>query len=352
MKNKKPIGIFITDTHYKSDNIEEVNSVLFQAVDLAKELGVPLFHGGDWFTDRVGRTLKELNAMFDFLSYASSLSVQIFTIPGNHDKTDLNDEKSYLDIFSNFWNFTVVKSIRKFSLSNKVSITLIPYFKDNYNEYLETALSRIKSKDINVLLTHTAIDGVKNNDGSQVSNIRKTTKFRGFDLVLVGHYHNFQSFENIVYFGSARPENFGEDNNKGVLVLYNDGDFDRKALDFIKYETIKIDLSKVNKPIVKIRSLLKVWDVETLKKTKVRVVLNGVTTKHRDWYMNEFRPRLKGFRVDFKQLPSHKVADTEIKDSDLPTLDQNTSFSEKLEKFLTDNPNFPPSVYDELIKYL
>jgi DNA repair exonuclease SbcCD nuclease subunit len=101
----------------------------------------------------------------------------------------------------------------------------LPYFPEDtiYKSKLLSIIDKVnvrcKSKQ-NVLITHASISGVKNNDGSAVENELKSKLFDCFDLVIVGHYHNQSKVgKNIHYIGSAMPQNFGEDNDKGFIIL-------------------------------------------------------------------------------------------------------------------------------------
>ena len=57
--------------------------------------------------------------------------------------------------------------------------------------------------------------------------------FKAFDKVFVGHYHDRKTIEgtSIEYIGASRQHNFGEDEEKGYTVVYEDGNYD-----FVKNE--------------------------------------------------------------------------------------------------------------------
>src|SRR3989304_1387332 len=127
---KKPLAIFITDTHYTNNNVDEVNNVLVQCLQLALQLKVKkIFHGGDIFTLRTGQSLTVLLAFHNFLSLLSEYDIEMYAIGGNHDKTDLDSEDSYLDVFSNYPNFRVIRDGQIIKLG-AFSLSLLPYFKE------------------------------------------------------------------------------------------------------------------------------------------------------------------------------------------------------------------------------
>ncbi len=273
----KPIGIAITDTHSDKDNIREVNDVLFQCLDLAEELGVKyIFHLGDIFTNRTGQGLRVLLAVRRWIKAAHKKGIIICFIAGNHDKTDLDSLDSYLDVYDTFENVVVFRK-GDFIIVKGVLLAFLPYFKENgaYPKRLAKLVSKIAEIDRDVkckiLLTHIAVDGVKNNDGSPVENELTAKSFKAFDDVLIGHYHNRSEVGNLTYIGSGLPHNYGENNDKGFTILYSDGSFDFQRSKFSKYLKFPIDLGKKKAK----KQMQKVLDLHGDSEHHVRVMLRG-----------------------------------------------------------------------------
>ena len=55
MQNGNVVGIFITDTHLKKDNVDLNKSIWKQAFNYSLEYNCPLFHGGDIFDSRTSQ---------------------------------------------------------------------------------------------------------------------------------------------------------------------------------------------------------------------------------------------------------------------------------------------------------
>lgn len=253
----KPIAILITDVHIDKDNIPETLSVMRQSIDLAIHEGTDrIFFLGDMFTTRTGQGLQVLLAQQTWLREAEERGVSIYAIAGNHDKTDQDAEESYLDVV--FKGFSTHKVFRK-ETTVEIDGSLccfLPYFKEDgsYPKRLSNLVSRAEKSKLKrrFLFTHIAVDGVKNNDGSLVENSLKEDQFDYFNSVFVGHYHNrSQIGDNIYYIGSPRPKDFGEDNEKGFVVLYPD-DHEHRLASFKKFIKINIDLNKDKGSIEKI----------------------------------------------------------------------------------------------------
>jgi DNA repair exonuclease SbcCD nuclease subunit len=85
----------------------------------------------------------------------------------------------------------------------------------------------------NVLVAHLDIIGFLMPNGFRAITGFKIEDFKGFDLVVTGHYHRHQFRDNIVYIGSPYQTNFAErDQEHGFLVL----DTDNITWEFIEYK--------------------------------------------------------------------------------------------------------------------
>jgi exonuclease SbcD len=250
---KKPIALILTDTHLKEDNIELVQSIWTQATTKCQELGIKtILFGGDFFTSRKAQSLTVLKAAQSIFESIKYCGIDLIGLSGNHDKVDATSTQSYLDVFEDYFKL-LAKEYAYVQLSNDVVVHLIPYFKED-SEIFSDQLGKsihgavdVKSNSldcINILLTHIAISGVKNNDFSVVENILQPNNFNHFDSVLIGHYHNQSKVgDHIYYIGSAFQANHGEDENKGFTILYDDGTHDFIQSTFPKYIQVKLDIT-------------------------------------------------------------------------------------------------------------
>jgi len=105
---------------------------------------------------------------------------------------------------------------------------------------------------------------VRNNDGSIVEGDVEESYFDSFDLVASGHYHDWSEIgENIVYFRSAYQANFGEDDNKGFTVVYDDCSLEYIQSKFPIYRKIIIDMNDTES-MIEVAALPKVDVTESL----------------------------------------------------------------------------------------
>jgi exonuclease SbcD len=231
------IGL-ISDIHIKDSRIAEIEAAFKRCIGLLKF--DTLFILGDIFDSRKSLTFESLQCFHRLLGYAKDKKVII--IPGNHDKISYQSKESYLDIFRHYPNVTLYDDLATISIEGW-SIYLLPFFDEK--TVLIERLDLIKDvPEKSILLTHIAIDGVRNNDHSPVSGILSRNIFKEFNKVLVGHYHNRQEFDNVLYMGSFIPKDFSEDELKGLTVFYENGTIEQFPLSDKKYLTIDIDLEK------------------------------------------------------------------------------------------------------------
>lgn len=279
-QTKIPVALILTDTHLHKNNVELVKDIFKQAIDLCKTLKINfIFHLGDFFTSREAQPLHVLDEAQDILMMVEEAKIGLDITDGNHDKVDLESNKSYLRIFYHNVTHKIDDVCNSFWYVNnksfeKLNFIWVPYFKENgsYLKKLEEATKLIRKDKQNILLTHISINGVQNNDGSAVENVVKQELFKKFDKVLVGHYHQQQNINNIYYIGSAYQANFGEDEAKGFTIMYDDGSHDFIQSKFPKYIKEKIDIDDKN-------ALKKFEKQYTNSKDHVRVVLTGDKTK-------------------------------------------------------------------------
>lgn len=250
MKNK-PLAIFITDDHCSDKSYELVIDIHRQVRKKAIELRLSeVFHGGDLIDSRKAQSLTVLKAIAQICREYEQDGIELNVIPGNHSKPDYESEDSFLDVFDLFPAFNL---IRDYGLWQKGDtwIHMVPYFKEDttYSKYIDPVIDSAEEFDDkkHVLITHIAVRGVMNNDGTEVENDVTSNKFKCFDKVLIGHYHNAQTIgDNIVYTGSTHQHDFGEDLDKGMIVINDDLTLKQIKLDVPIYNNNVIDLNAIS----------------------------------------------------------------------------------------------------------
>lgn len=251
---KEAIGILINDPHLDKDNGKLVKYIFSQLINLCIDYGTDrIICGGDIFTNRSGQPLSCLTDWKEILQMIEEAEMEIHLIPGNHDKTDSDDEKSYLDVYSERCVHLYRSGSRR--IIGGVVLAFIPYFKDEkwleeFEKIEEEIEENYKDGDIDesypkILITHSGFDGVLNNDGTAVKSLIKPSMFENWTKVLIGHYHNASKLaDNVIYTGSAYQNNYGENiTDKGFTVIFDDGSTKFIPSKFPKYIKEVIDVN-------------------------------------------------------------------------------------------------------------
>lgn len=246
---KSALTVISNDWHITSTNTEQIIDLISQKIKVAREYQITtLICLGDVFQSRQAQPLSTLKCFEQILSLIDEAGMILYCISGNHDKTDYSSSDSFLDQFQWHPTLNLIRNYSQISIDSEGTIMhFIPYFEE------ETWLTKLDKvfytkgvKDI--LMSHQALTGSVNNDGSSISNSLKPSLFKNFDKVFLGHYHNKQQIgKNIYHLPSIQANNFGEDNDKGFTVLFDDGSHELITSKFPEFHTIKIDLDKVSK---------------------------------------------------------------------------------------------------------
>lgn len=227
-KHYYPCILMLNDIHISKDNIHEFELNWKEAISICVKQGIKLIAiGGDLFMSRSSQTLDTLLAIHDAFIEAEKAGITIFLINGNHDKVNQEAIRGYCHVFDQHRNVCVGDD--HIAIADKENwnfiLHLIPYFPENgsFTERFEKLKNKIISPDRkNYLYLHEGINGALQQN---TDNELPPVLFREFDRVFVGHYHNRNIIANtnIEYIGASRQHNFGEDEEKGYTILFNDG---------------------------------------------------------------------------------------------------------------------------------
>lgn len=227
----KPSALLLNDIHCGIEYLSEFEANWKEALDVCTENGIcRIILGGDLFQSRASQSIPILKAIQKFLYEVKRNNILITIIPGNHDKQDSEDTFSYCHIFRDIDNVAVVDEYCKINISDSVFLHCLPYFPEN-----GSALRRIESIDVvegalNILYCH---QGIRGGLSKASDDELPTSIFEKFSQVLVGHYHDRNTIEgtNIQYIGASRQATYGENEEKGYTILYDNGE-----TEFVKNE--------------------------------------------------------------------------------------------------------------------
>lgn len=240
-----PKIIVSTDWHLKPSNLEEIYKLQEQEVQEANKLGITSHVWlGDIFDSRISQREETLRTFTKIIELYNTFGHKVYCVPGNHDKSNYDSETSFLDSFKYHPNFVLIDQLDFYQI-NGINCYFLPFFS---NEIWLDKISNQQEQDHknHILFTHIAFQGSRNNDGSLVESTIKSSMFENWGMVYSGHYHDFQELtENVIHLGSLTQNNFGEDENKGFWVIYDDLSYDLIPSQGKSYKKLTIDLQTI-----------------------------------------------------------------------------------------------------------
>jgi len=209
--------IATSDLHGNLKNLEPFKIVVRRALTEARKHQCPFFIGGD-----LNDTKAILRAEFvqflieSFLEYSD---VQIIVLVGNHDLVNHHSNIEHsLEFLKNLPNVKVIDTSQEvFS-----GWYAIPYH--HRNEDILEQLQIAKDKGYRKILFHQGIMGAKQSEYILDKSSISLEDLKGFDKVLTGHYHSYQTLGNAVYLGSPFSVSFAEANQDKFIWLVEDNE--------------------------------------------------------------------------------------------------------------------------------
>ncbi len=252
MSQKSPCALLINDIHISKDNISEFQKNWDEALSICKERGIDdLVIGGDLWQSRSAQTLDVLLAVRQAINKAREANIFLTIAEGNHDLVDQESLLGYSHIFDGYDGVSVAGDYITLEYKN-VNLYVMSYFPENgsFTKRLEQLIKdyEVGNNDfVNVLYCHQGIRGGLSQPGEDEL---PTKIFQPFDAVLVGHYHDRKVVPGtkIEYIGSSRQHTFGEDEEKGYTILYDDGSYEFiKNQVNIRFKNMEVDYTKLDK---------------------------------------------------------------------------------------------------------
>lgn len=270
MKTKKPIFIIFNDAHLGVGNEQEVVKSVIHMLDYATTHSIEnIIFAGDLFHSRKHQEESVLRAFDEILALFVQHEKKLYIFAGNHDKTSYFSYGSFLDSYRYHPNVYLNTHPKDIIIANK-KITLIPFFDDSI---LVPLLEQHEGGDI--LISHFEMYG--SSYLGRVSDKSTITKelLSKWKVTYLGHYHNYhQVAKGIYHLPSLRQSSFGEDNNKGFTIIYDDLSFHIVKGVFKEFKKEIINVDKLS--LVDIKELINTHKNST---DTVRFELVGSETK-------------------------------------------------------------------------
>ena len=245
---KTPFALLMNDLHIDNDCCTDFRLNWNEALTICKERNIDeIIIGGDLWTSRASQALQTMLTVRECLAQAEKMGISVTIASGNHCKVDQCSTDSYNTIFCDMKGVEVVQHWAAYYLGDLLFVVFSHFpesgeFQKVFSEFEDSCLKADKIKKQNVILyLHEGIHGALGD--MDLPDELPQDMFDGYFKVLVGHYHNRVRIKgtSIEYIGSSRQLSFGEDEDKGYTVLYEDGttEFIKNKVN-IRYETITL----------------------------------------------------------------------------------------------------------------
>jgi hypothetical protein len=221
--------LIIGDIHATEANRHKVEKLF----GMIESLGRPTIFLGDQLDKRGYVEISCLNMFFNYFQYSK---LQHILMVGNHclSTQDSNGNHS-MEVFKALKSITVVdKPLRQ------GKVLFVP-FQRNLDDFRRI----IKDSDAEVLFFHNGVNGFDYGTGLVADRELPIEDLKQFKRAIGGHFHKFQTRDNLTYLGSPFSHNFGESNQDKYLGIFDTdtGTMELIKTDFPRHITTTLDLN-------------------------------------------------------------------------------------------------------------
>jgi DNA repair exonuclease SbcCD nuclease subunit len=234
----------VGDIHCKLENLDKVK-LLFEIIE---SLGNPTILLGDLLDTKDLVRARCLNLYYECFSKSK---LEFTVLVGNHDLINIDRKDHALTPLCALKNVTIVDE--PYISTNYL---FLPYNK-SLSELSESVI-HAKESEIKFIFGHLDIQNFNYGNGIISQEGFKLEDFKGFKRVLLGHYHCFQTKDNLTYLGTPFSHSFGEsDQTKYIGIL----DIEINQLElletpFPKHRTFEINCDAVTPNSLEFKDLM------------------------------------------------------------------------------------------------
>lgn len=290
--------LLIGDPHYKKSNKDETEQMEkaileYLSGDVNIERIVVL---GDILDTHEKINLFAMKRAVDFLNKLSEYAI-VYVIIGNHDRPSndifLTEEHSLYPLKWTQNDIIIVDQVRK-----EKDMIFVPYVEPGrFMEALETKGikdEQLKSGKYRYIFAHQEFFGAQT--GGFISQMGDKWN-EDYPPVISGHIHDYQVLGNITYIGTPYQTGYGDNPNKGIYLLDQEGDLEKIELNIIPKIIIHLPIEEV-------------LDYDFPNDKKVKLIIEGDAVEIRkDINTTEYRRKLKGIKYSIKDIPKHILPD-------------------------------------------
>jgi len=209
--------LFIGDLHFKKNNLHTMESMCTELEEMVKTGNIKLVVClGDILDTHENISMKCLHMASKFIINLSKLS-RVIVLIGNHDRENNRDYLSEYHPFLNLMNHDNITVVYKTIWDQINNFIYVPYVPNNkFKQALETVeWTEDGKKQPHLIFCHQEFKGcVMNKSISKTGDVWSDK----YPKVISGHIHDYQVLSNIIYVGTPYQEQYGESEDKAVII--------------------------------------------------------------------------------------------------------------------------------------
>jgi DNA repair exonuclease SbcCD nuclease subunit len=228
--NKKPLCVVIGDVHYTVRTLNEASGSVRSAGNRAAELKIPLLVNGDLLD---GKAIIRAEVANQVLGDLQSLQCKTYVNVGNHDLINERGTAHALEFLRPYAE--IIDSPKETEIGY-----IFPYGQLIPGSVPRRVLAFVHAGVMGANMGHYIVDR-GSIDPKELDGMR----------VFASHYHCHQDIKCgktglLTYVGSPYSTSFSEasDPDKGYVVVYSDGSYERQILDYPRHRIIEASIYK------------------------------------------------------------------------------------------------------------
>ena len=220
---RQPIALLLNDLHIDKDHVQDFIENWNEALSICEKNEIyDIVIGGDVFTSRSSQTLSVLLAVSEAMMKAHSKDIFVTIANGNHDYVNQEEVEGYCHLFAPYKGVDVVDVYRVLEWDDcDFQLVLMSYWPEtgSFCDKLELVKKEVKDPSKTILYIHEGIKGALGD----------------FEVPTDLPQEIFGDF------------NFGEDDQKGYTILYDDGtwEFVQNEVN-LRYATEEVAIKDIN----------------------------------------------------------------------------------------------------------
>ncbi len=204
---------------------------------------------GDLFHSKYHVSTVYLNKTNEFIAKLAETK-KVYIIRGNHDTASLNELGTNLcENYKYFNNVFVINDYNLFIMGD-IAYHCLAYYDDEQLVKMINDIKLVPDKK-NILLSHFGVEEFAWHGNKDECDYRIDKKLLSkFDRVFLGHYHGYQTQENIVYVSSPLQQRYGDEDSQHGFVLFNENTMECQFIEndsspqFVTFEFNKENVKK------------------------------------------------------------------------------------------------------------